>query len=487
MSTSNQYSMSAIPETNAETNGHSSGRQLSTVYLTPTQNSKISGIWGLLIKFFHLDVYGNKLLSRRALFDMKALAILLVIVFSFDMAAWTLFWNMVFNSGRLDFSWIFTPLALVFALMISTIVIVYERQWVVADVSRVTWRIILAFLSRLAVILIAAFATAQPVEVITFGGQIQKRIHAQSVLTEAKRILPTYNTLVDEAGERVKTQTSIRDIKQAENETAAKEAAVKLDRLKGDVTAAEKSIDSAEAALSIAKARYNRRFPKSSQARINAAQRQLESARNQLNDAQRALAANEESITRITGTAEVTTAELIKKQDEARVKMQQIKNWILAVANMKPGGDEITEPNFNWSFKDKDYDFFERYFILNDLVAGRPPNWGDATPAEIADIIKEFGVGESPIGQVPTTEQQLLLERRTTDAQTLRYWWWAVFLVALVIPLLVLAAKLLMSRDLISYYSEQAQMTNLNYDSISLNVVYDEHTQRLVLRGFQSE
>lgn len=138
-----------------------------------------------LVQLFGLDVYSTSLLGRRTRRDLMSFAVLLGVTFLFDFTLWTMLFNAVFSRGLMTASWRTVPAALL-GLAIAAAVIVYERQFVTADVvdgSR--WRRGSAIGVRLIVVALSAYATAQPLELLAFGTAIHARAHEEGVRREA--------------------------------------------------------------------------------------------------------------------------------------------------------------------------------------------------------------------------------------------------------------------------------------------------------------
>ncbi|MDQ3801748.1 MAG: DUF4407 domain-containing protein [Acidobacteriota bacterium] len=441
-------------------NGHHSGRsQQKTIYVSQQpQSQRIDGFLGFLVKLFHLDIYGTSQLTRCVLYELKAIALALSIMFLFDLAAWTFFWNMVLHNGRLEIGF-YTIFAVLFALMFALIIVIYERQWVVTDLSRFTndWKSAFkiggAFCVRLFIIVLAAYATAQPIEVLFFNGQIQKRVHDESVRGEAIAQFRDYQDKVNKTKGAVAYKDTIEDQANQRAQTQLTDAQKEVGRLRENLRRAKEEVTTAQRRLSAAQ---NSRNTKNRAARIARAQEQLNRARVNESNAQTALDQNSGLLAGAETKATLTEEAIKGLQADAEREKQRITNWIKKLRNSNPGKPIIeerdAEPKFR--FEDRDYDFFERMTIIDDLYWGRPPKWTGADQKEVEDLKREFAFGESADAA-----------RRDVDALSFQKQWIGLLVITFIFPLSVIAMKLLMSVDksLMNYYSYDVQMENNDY------------------------
>lgn len=443
---------------NNNSNGYETGKSYKTVYLSPSSNERIEGVLGYLVRLFHLDVYSTNLLTRSVLFELKAISLALAIMFLFDLAAWTFFWNMVFYNGQLALGFK-TPIAILFGFMFAMIIVIYERQWVVTDLSLLArdWKsrikILGAFAIRLFIIVLAAYATAQPVEVLFFSGQIQKRIHEESVRNEVVAQFRDYQDKVNKtkgATAYTGTQTEKDAITAQERYN---EAIKKKGELEGELNRAKQEVQAKTAALSRAR---NIRDPKTRAASVGRAQGRLNTAQEAQTNAQKAVDANASSFSVAETGVKLSSGEIKNLEKAAEDEKQRIVNWIKQLRRSNPGETivEKTEVPQKFEFNDKDYDFFERMTIIDDLHEGRAPKWIGAEQAEVENLKKEFAFGD-------TSDE----ERRIIDAASFKRQWVGLLIITFIFPLSVIAMKFLMSADksLMNYYSHAQQSENPDY------------------------
>lgn len=163
--------------------------RLPNLYLAPVRQAELDGFLGKLARASLLDVNGTSNLSKRATTEMKFIALLLALGFLFNFSCYTLLASFLLQSGTLYFGWS-TGLALILGLIFSSLIWVYERQFMTADFSSAPARqYLLPTILRLAIILTSAFIVSQPFELIAFRGLIQQRVHEESVRLEAVRKL----------------------------------------------------------------------------------------------------------------------------------------------------------------------------------------------------------------------------------------------------------------------------------------------------------
>lgn len=120
------------------------------------------------------------------------------------------------------------------------------------------------------------------------------------------------------------------------------------------------------------------------------------------------------------------------------------------------------------SLPDQRYDIFEQLRVLNDLRHGEPPRWKGVSEEEIAEIGDQFGLRD-------ISEQDAIARRRAAqNAIVFNFTYFLVYFIALVIPLLVIAVKLLLSEELEAYYSISQQNASGNTEAKSYIAVMAE-------------
>ena len=129
-----------------------------------------------LISLFRLDVYGKNKLSKRALYAMEMASVIMVVIFCFDLSLWFVLFNLILNKGGEAFAiGVLTPFAILLALCMATVSIIFEASIFTADLSKMDFKKWLALGSRIGLVLIAARITAAPFHVLIFHGPIAER------------------------------------------------------------------------------------------------------------------------------------------------------------------------------------------------------------------------------------------------------------------------------------------------------------------------
>ncbi|MFT3776225.1 MAG: DUF4407 domain-containing protein [Minicystis sp.] len=156
-----------------------------------------------LARLLRLDVWGTSLLTIRAQHEMGAAAVMLVIVFVFELIAWTLLFDVIVHAARSE-GVARRLLALGFGLLFASAVFLFERGFMTTDLSASPIRKWFGLGLRAVVIGLSALATAQPVELLLFGTEIDERVRDEAVRTEAlhqwhaakpERVAPTESSI----------------------------------------------------------------------------------------------------------------------------------------------------------------------------------------------------------------------------------------------------------------------------------------------------
>jgi hypothetical protein len=445
--------------------------------LAPSRGDNLSGLLGSLVRLYHLDVHGPSRLTRRAGMEMKFVAVMLTIIFLFDLAAWTFLWNMILHSGVWRVG-LLTPVALFCGFIFSLIIFVYERQFMTADTHNRLYAILGAMTLRVLVIVIAAIVTTQPIEVAVFNGPIGRRIHEESVRNEAVnrlRALEEARSKSVEAGHEGTVEMNSYKTAQERAEEARKEAGTLKARRDAVEASLRRAQDSAAAARRQAGRSGTERGRRYWSSVAAAASARAEEFRQSLGEIDGQIRVAEENEKHWNAQTDVTKGEVVKKQEMAKGDVIRLQNWIAQIRNSKPGAEveENIEQSPKWTFQDEEYDFFQRLSVINDLYAGRPPRWHGATPQDRATLGVEYGLKDAAADDLEE------LQRQGMEASTFALSWWAVVGIAAIIPLLLLAFKLLLPRDLSLYYSTDAQRRAGNYETLRFD--YDDRG-RLIAR-----
>lgn len=433
--------------------------------LAPARGQELTGILGELAKFYLLDVNGTSLLTRRAAMEIKLIAVMLTINFFFDLAVWTLLWNMVFYAGQLTIGF-FTIVALFCGFLFAAIIFVYERQFMTADTyhrwRKVWWPISI----RLCVIAMAAAITTQPFEVMVFSGPIQRRVHDESVRVEAHSRLRS----LEEAQAKTKGTIGQKGTADYQNleDTQKKQEQVhdQTLQLRADAQAARSDLQRAEAAIRSAQSALSRaRTPAQAAAasrRLGAARSRYEQYQSAVSEAESKAKVSEDDEKQWEQRSEKARTVIGNKEELAEKDVKRLRDWITQIRNAKPGQfviENSTESS-KWQFQDQDYDFFQRLGVINDLYYGRPPRWLDINSEDRLKLSQLYTLSDA------TENDSLARDRQATDAHTFVWSYWAVIGIAAVIPLLLLALKGLLPIDLKLYYSLRAQQEAGNYEAL---------------------
>jgi hypothetical protein len=200
------------------------------------------------------------------------------------------------------------------------------------------------------------------------------------------------------------------------------------------------------------------------QGRLEAAQSEWSSLNQQLDEAQAAFTVAQESF--VTANRDYQTqwnalnAKESQKVTSAQSSVKELKDWVRATQNVTPG-KTLVNRRTGRSLPPKAADFTDRLRALSDLREGLPPMWPSVSDTVVSTAVERFGV-EPPAG----TADPKIQERRQGAARLFGWTYRIAFIIAAVIPLLTLAFKLMMSQELITYYSVRAQARAGNPEAI---------------------
>lgn len=441
-----------------------------------------------LARTIGLDVWGNYLLNRRAAREMGSAALLLFVVLTFELLAWTLLFNVLVHSAQWRVSGL-TLIALTLGGVFAAGVFLFEKSFITADFTEGTARKVGAYIIRFLIIAGSALATAQPIELLVFGGAIETRLHEENVLAEAVRQVEDFKKLETKAQQKTEgqlqqelsdTQQSIelQTAKQERNATKLRivELEQEVPRARAALQAASDRVQRWQSSVNSAYARVNRAATpedrEAAQRALSGARANLAAAQSRRSTAQARLGALEEELrdarTRL-GLQEGQVADTQKawgdllgnrrREETARVRvsevaLEKLKEWIKTVQSAAPG-KPITNPDTQRVLHPKPADFTDRLRILDDLRHGKPALWPPSSEAVRSDAVQLFGL-EDPTG--PETPAKAKMRQRLEQNATLfGRIYWVAFLMASVIPLLTVAFKLMMAGELRDYYSTDAQ------------------------------
>ncbi len=490
--------------------------------------NRLSGPLGGLAQSLGLDVFGQSLLSRRAALEMKYASLLLCIVAIFEFGAWTLLFNCILQSELLAFNGT-TLLAILPASLFAAAVLIYERQFLTTDLrasaDRGRFRLAVPVAMRLAIILASALITAQPVELLIFKAQIQSREHEEGirreVVTRRQELLQAQEIEATRQTELRSLQTgdlllrSDRRIEQDEQrlreerdrgpeigqrlESAQgsvnywdgemRRRQADLDQLRANPPADLGDASAREAALvaSVKEARNNRSawIGRRDQARVDQGiqEQRVADLRGDIESRQQTATEERRSF----------ALEGAEERQSAMSSKDRLFEWIRQLRSSPPArGRPILEPlspgaqgptaadlQNRFVYLPPSYDFFEKLRVLDDLRRGYAARWPGLDSAESQELATLYGLqdvrpcvsqavqgGPSP-DLDPACDPELWTRFQHQRAQLNRSYW-MVFGIALVIPLLVIATKLLMTGELAAYYSSAYQAVAGQRDAVAL-------------------
>jgi hypothetical protein len=475
---------------------------IGDVYLRGPERRPLSGLLGHLATLLGLDVYGGSLLAERARPEMKAAALTLLVIFLFDLGAWSLLFNTLLHADikSLD-GW--STFAVLAGLLFAVTILLYERQFFTADVFEGLRRVAVPMMVRLLIIVSAALVTAQPVELLFFKEAIAQRAHEEGVRLEAltrrneeariqaelaqlraeRTELPQAVMKEPEYLEYLDTQKHLKALRdqvalyQAEVEREASAVGYWRGEMarRSRVAAQAPTPEEREAAdAQVARAATALR---SAQGRLEQERSALRQAQSLIPDAKRD---DDNAFVRFDhrrGVVEQTKDQQIQATQGSE---ERIERWVRQLREAKPGDPEpivenappaadagrATSPaaapsgaGTNWQYHFPRYHFFRQLRVLDDLRSGNPPRW-EGVPAAVAGALeRQFGLG---------------WERHPHETRLYFWSWLCVYAVSFVIPLLVIAMKFLMVPELKLYYSARCQAIGGNPDAMASLRYIDE-------------
>lgn len=503
------------------------------IFLRGSDNEPLEGILGRVASSLGLDIYKSSLLGQRARIEMKSAALVLLVIFLFDFGAWTLLFNTLLHSEILAIDgW--SVLAVLGGLLFAVAVLLYERQFFTADVWE-GWRSVAKpMAARLLVIIAAALATAQPVELLFFKEAIAYRAHEEGIRLEVvsrRKELERINRELDELRAQIQAlPTAVqKEIEYGEWKTANDQVSA----LRAQKEELEKDIANAEGNVAYWRSEAARRRQALAAERARdplrvsaagASVRRAEGAQQQWQERLSSFRSELRSVDSRLPTAETEATETWKRFEARRsqleadhqAKVQKVKargdrieRWVRQLRQAKPGdpqpiveaeeeesrasgaparpippptsSQEPTEPK--WEYRFPDYHFFRQLRVLKDLRVGNPPLWEGVSTGEAQRLAEQYGLEDVR----PCPESTARRGTQATDPCDERHWqrhlqetamyfwsWLVVYGVAFVIPMLVIAMKLLMPPELKAYYSATCQALAGNPDAIAFRQIAAE-------------
>ena len=479
------------------------------IYLAAPPRGGLSVVpLGWIAALFGLDTAGESMMTRRAALGLRNVGIVLLVVYIFDFCAWLLFFNSVFHSAddvlKTDQ---LTVVAAIFALLLATATIIYERDFFCHDPDEHPGRRWGAFLIRLAVITVTAVATASTVDVLLFRGPIRDRIHQESVLS----------TLTAQ-WDKIEKQRDIAKVAQIEYEAAEEQAQKKLEaqqvqlaKNEVDALSQQRRVAAQQLQSTIGRvgtlgqnvAYYQRQIDQLNPVRdaqqiqslkqtIDYTNRVLLSTQQMIPTLQMSNAALDQQHANAVQRRDNAYAELLKKRDalqqaanDKKVAAEKaeadLRVFIEKLKISKPG-EEVCEfgdcktPNKSPGgreglvFTDRESHFFDQVRIIRDLMAGADPKWSGIDKAKAKQLAAQFGLDYSmAVTDAERAERQKLMFNIAVIGVTG---------IGFMIPLLVLAMKLIAPLELRAYYSTGRQALAGNAEATLLRTVDNHYTER---------
>lgn len=450
--------------------GSSGPRRVANVYLRHPANTGRGGRrLGLLARALGLELYSPTLLTRKNHAELTVLAVMLVGVFSFELLAWSFFFNGIFVGEMFRLHPTGTPAAIVLAFLFAATILYFERQVVTADATRLPkWKKVCAFFLRLGVILVAGFIVAHSIDLVVFRAPMQLELHRRAVREKADVLRRDLDALRADDPRRTTLRRDIERLHQNMNrfhdnqigaaalveqlrrqseqhERDAGRSQDELDRVEGGATAggagdreienARRRADSASDAVDSARAAYNEAYRS-----LQGLDRRLED----LQEQERQLAAE---------LRELAEKDFTEAENAASLE-QRARHWLSQVARERPSGPA---------------DYAQYVEDISNVPAAEREKWGsdwrepfeldppNASFFEKLEVIYDLLGGASEGGSASSANSLLSSEalamrqpRRSLYLTTYS----GVHLAVMLLPFLVLAVKwLLLPKEVDAYFS----------------------------------
>lgn len=550
------------------------------LFLRGSDGQSLRGILGWVASQLGLDVYGENLLTRRASVEMKSAALILLVIFLFDLGAWSLLFNTLLHSELLAIDgW--SVLAGSGGLLFASAVILYERQFFTTDVWE-GWRSVYRPMAvRLLVIFASALVTAQPVELLFFKEAIAQRAHEEGirreVVTRRQEVSRINNDLASLRKQIAALPTKVQEEIEYKEYSSAQDRMNDLEskqldlvneiaRAKGNITYWLAEGTRRRDALSVARSRLASSVRpvgiglisvthQAAEARVQQAASAVEAARraeqhwrNRLSSSERELRSVE---SQLPGAKSAVSEKRVNFQErrkqlegnlEAKIQTsneaeKRIERWVRQLREEQPGRsgqvverndlpDQLSEAasgegasnefygsdldknpthgvllsanvsaketpeakqpseaqSKRWVYRFPKYHFFRQLRVLKDLREGSPPLWEGVSTGEAERLGQEYGleatrncdeesVLREPAGKAAAPCDGDRWRRHQQQAAIFRWSWLVVYGVAFIIPMLVIAMKLLMPPELKAYYSGTCQALAGNPEAIAARQV----------------
>jgi len=503
-----------VEEQGAEAGARATARP--RLFLKPPRAGR-AGRASALARWLRLDSYSSRLLTKAARLEMELLARLLAGVALFELTVWTLLFNAIFHAEVTAISER-SLAALGLGMLYAAVIVYLDRSFLVADPTQKGHR--RAALFRICIVFLSALATSLAVDLIFFDGPIKVRRHEEQILAEivdrAEGLQEDWdpraavqvgskegNPFLVMAAQATAELTDLRSERsslsrsQAEAAEAARRGRQRVRELDGaiELVAREpgQQVPRDESSPSMEELLRRREFARKQAAKSEAEALEL-AARGTAVDAR--ITGVDARLQALEEQADALVNEELGNAQEQRRKQKatsdRIVDWITFLRRSDPpdADDILTEPvppqgEKPLEYRLSDVDLFERFRILFDLLAGRPPKWPDGGSDQLAELRQRFHLEDpapcpAPVapkatrGAVPALAaatsapcDDTAWRRMQKRADFLTFSYFLLLFVAAVVPLSVLVVKLfLMPRALSCYYSLAHQAAAGDADAV---------------------
>jgi hypothetical protein len=418
-----------------------------------------------------LDSWGHTLFSTRVQDGMALAYLILGVIFVFELLAWSLLFNFVFYGGKFGAGWLTLP-AIGLGLLWGLGIFAIDKSVITADLTRPGFGKWWGFFGRALLVAASALLTAQPIHQLFFKSQIEERIKDETLRAEAvaqndryqreRAELEKNNALApvpEEARRQRREAEAQKD--QADNDVRQAEQAVI--RREGEFQGALAERDQRLSVLRRFRANGDEEAARAAESRFDAQEAVVARARTLLDDARaardnvrneadKAERARERALKLYGEDVDRSDKDRKGKYDDAKKRRAAYETAMdrLRSANFGDTVLDVSGQPVRWG----NDGFIDREQILWQLIDGQPARWPPGVPPEKqAEIATWAGM---PMPSIAAAEA----------ANSIRIPALGLFLIAGAIPLLSIAFKLLMSEELKTYYSLEAQARSGNQEAL---------------------
>ncbi len=425
-----------------------------------------------LQRLVRLDVWGDTLLGSKVRDELATGYLVLAMVFLFEVAAWSLLFNYIFQGASFGVDW-----RTIAAFGVGTLwglgIFAIDKGLIVTDLRRPGRRKWVGFVGRTLMIFVSAIFTAQPIEQLVFRPMIDERLKQETLREEAvaqvQRLEEKREAAIQESlrpsDAHVSPVTSAWVTGAKEKETAqaaeAEAAVARTAALTRELDAAKREsarrYRAYQDSLGTDEEEQKRARWRTQAGRVQVLTKKLGEANDRAIEAKARESVAEKDLADARKTYDTAFSESVKlnadKERALQAEAEAYRQFVDAVRRASYG-DPVTGPDqrpLRW----KRADFIERNLVLGELRIGRPPRWPDADPAQRAEAGRLFGLGaEEDAGT------------RADVARSVFWPWLFILLLAGAIPFLTIIFKLTMSEELKTYYSLESQAKAGNPDAL---------------------